>query len=441
MTIISMSDKELKRLEVIRQLSERRLTQAQVSALLGLSVRQVRRLLTAYREQGPQALVSKKRGQPSNRCYPQVFRDHVLDLVRSRYADFGPTLASEKLGECHAIFLSVATLRNWMISAQIWVPRHQRPARIYQPRYRRECFGELIQIDGSDHYWFEDRGPRCTLLVYIDDATSSLLELRFVTSESTFDYFISTKRYLNHYGKPIAFYSDKHSVFRVNRKGATSGTGMTQFGRALHDLNIDIICANSSQAKGRVERVNRTLQDRLVKELRLAGINDIPHGNDFLPGYIERFNAQFAKPPLQDKNLHRPLSEYDDLEEILTWQEERTVSNSLSVQYDKVIYLLEPNDLSRKLKRKKVRIYDFPDGTIDIRYRGRPLPFTTFDKLRQIKQADVVSNKRLGAVLKLCQQQQASAQKSRSKRAPARSAQHQQHKERQLNPAVIPIET
>ena len=140
-----------------------------------------------------------------------------LDLVQSRYADFGPTLASEKLGEYHAIFLSVATLRNWMIVAEIWVPRQLRSARIYQPRYRRECFGELVQIDGSEHYWFENRGPKCTLLVYIDDATSKLLELRFVPSESTFDYFISTKRYLCRYGKPVAFYSDKHAVFRVNR--------------------------------------------------------------------------------------------------------------------------------------------------------------------------------------------------------------------------------
>lgn len=441
MTIISMSGKELKRLESIRQLDEGRLTRAQAGSLVDLSVRQVQRLLNAYREHGPPALVSKKRGKPSNRRYPSGFRDHVVELIRSRYADFGPTLVSEKLGECHEIYLSVATLRNWMIAAGIWVPRHLRTARIYQPRYRRDCFGELVQIDGSEHYWFEDRGPKVTLLVYIDDATSRLLELRFVPSESTFDYFISTKRYLRRFGKPVAFYSDKHSVFRVNHKGATTGTGMTQFGRALHELNIDIICANSSQAKGRVERVNRTLQDRLVKELRLAGISDIPAGNDFLPAYIERFNTQFAKPPLKDKDLHRPLREHDELEDILTWQEERTVSNSLTVQYDKVIYLLEPDDRSRKLRRKKVRIYDYPDGSIDIRYQGRSLPFSAFDKLRQVRQAEIVSNKRLGAVLKLCQEQQANERKRRSQRGPARQAQHQQLKQRMQNPAAIPLET
>lgn len=437
MTIISMSGKELKRLEVIRQLEERRFTQVQVGTLLGLSVRQVRRLVTAYREHGPPALVSRKRGQPSNRCYPPEFHDHVVGLIRSSYADFGPTLVSEKLGEYHEIFLSVATLRNWMIAAEIWVPRHQRERHIYQPRYRRECFGELIQIDGSDHYWFEDRGPKCTLLVYIDDATSRLLELRFVASESTFDYFISTQRYLRRYGKPVAFYSDKHSVFRVNRRDARTGSGMTQFGRALHELNIDIICANSSQAKGRVERVNRTLQDRLVKELRLEGIDDRSAGNAYLPTYIERFNNQFAKPPLKDKDLHRPLQAHDDLETILSWQEKRTVSNSLTVQYDKVIYLLEPDETSRKLRRKKVRVYDFPDGTIDIRYQGRPLPFSTFDKLRQVKQADVVSNKRLGSVLEQCREHQEVNRVKRSKKAPVRHAQLAQIKERALNPAAM----
>jgi hypothetical protein len=431
-----MSDNELKRLEVIRQLDKGQFTRRHASGLLGLGVRQVQRLLTAYRQHGPPALVSKKRGQPSNRCYPADFRDQVIGLIGSRYADFGPTLVSEKLAECHEISLSVATLRNWMIAAGIWVPRHQRERRVYQPRYRRDCFGELVQIDGSEHYWFEERGPKCTLLVYIDDATGQLLELRFVSSESTFDYFISTKRYLQRYGKPVAFYSDKHSVFRVNRRDPSTGNGLTQFGRALHELNIDIICANSSQAKGRVERVNRTLQDRLVKELRLQAIDNLAAGNAFLPTYIERFNRQFAKPPLQDKDLHRPLQERDDLETIFSWQEDRTVSNSLTIQYDKVLYLLQPTELSRKLRRNKVRIHDFPDGTIDIRYQGRSLPFSVFDKLRQIEQATVVSNKRLGAVLEQCRERQAAMRVERSKKAPVRHAQIAQLEERKINPAV-----
>ena len=158
--------------------------------------------------------------------------------------------------------------------AGLWVRRKDRLKRIHQPRARRDCLGELVQIDGSEHWWFEDRGPQCTLLVYVDDATSRLMHLKFVETESTFDYFQATREYLEAHGKPIAFYSDKHGVFRVNSAGAVQGDGMTQFGRSLHALNIDILCANTPQAKGRVERANKTLQDRLVKEFRLQGVSD-----------------------------------------------------------------------------------------------------------------------------------------------------------------------
>ena len=281
MTLYSVSDKELTRLDTIRKRVEKRLTRAQASELLGLSIRQVQRLKTAYQAHGISGLTSKKRGKPSNRRYPDSFKDYVIHLVRENYSDFGPQLANEKLRERHELHVGVSTLRSWMIESSIWETRKEASKRVYQPRNRRDCFGELIQIDGSDHYWFEDRGDRCTLIVFIDDATGQLMELQFVPSESTFAYFDCTKRYLERYGKPVAFYSDKHSVFRVNKAGATTGNGMTQFGRALHELNIDIICANTSQAKGRVERANRTLQDRLVKELRLQGINSIEDGTRF----------------------------------------------------------------------------------------------------------------------------------------------------------------
>ena len=197
-----------------------------------------------------------------------------MELVRSRYADFGPTLATEMLLERHSIRVGRETLRRWMVAEGLWLSRKQRRT-FHQPRLRRECVGELIQIDGSEHRWFEDRGAPCTLLVFIDDATSRLMQLRFVPSESTNSYFEVLQGYLEAHGCPVAFYSDKHSVFRVQRRDAKGGQGMTQFGRALAELNIEILCANSSQAKGRVERANRTLQDRLVKELRLAGICDM----------------------------------------------------------------------------------------------------------------------------------------------------------------------
>src|SRR4051812_26348791 len=190
----------------------------------------------------------------------------------------------------------------------LWRDRRQRLKPVHQPRYRRDCVGELVQIDGSEHWWFEDRGPRCTLLVFIDDATSCLMHLKFVATESTFDYFTVTREYLERYGKPVAFYSDKHATFRVNTVDATGGDGMTQFGRALHQLNIDIICANTPQAKGRVERAHGTLQDRLVKELRLAGISTIEAGNAFLPAFMGGYNRRLATEPRSDKDLHRPLA-------------------------------------------------------------------------------------------------------------------------------------
>jgi hypothetical protein len=183
-----------------------------------------------------------------------VFRETVLAIVRERYADFGPTLAAEKLSELHGLDLGVETLRQWMIGAGLWVRRKDRLKRVHQPRARRDCLGELVQIDGSEHWWFEDRGPQSTLLVYVDDATSRLMHLRFVETESTFDYFQATREYLEAHGKPIAFYSDKHGVFRVNSAGAVQGDGMTQFGRSLHALNIDILCANTPQAKSLPQR-------------------------------------------------------------------------------------------------------------------------------------------------------------------------------------------
>jgi hypothetical protein len=266
-TVRLMSDGELTRLEVLRDLDQRRLTVEAAAQLLGLERRQVFRLVKAYRSEGATGLISKRRGRASNRRKPEEIRNKALAIIREQYWDFGPTLPAEKLREVHEIVLGRETLRLWMIEAGIWADRKQRRKRVHQPRHRRECVGELVQIDGCEHWWFEDRGPQCTLLVFIDDATSRLMHLQFVESESTFSYFHATRAYLEAWGKPVAFYSDKHGVFRVNRPGALGGDGMTQFGRALHALNIDIICANSSQAKGRVERAHQTLQDRLVKSL------------------------------------------------------------------------------------------------------------------------------------------------------------------------------
>jgi len=405
-TVRLMSDGELSRLEVLRDMDQRRLTSEAAAQLLGLERRQVFRLLKAYRSEGAAGLISKRRGRPSNRRKPEELRDKALAIIREQYWDFGPTLAAEKLRAGHGIALGRETLRLWMIAAGIWADRKQRRKHVHQPRHRRECIGELVQVDGCEHWWFEDRGPQCTLLVFIDDATSRLMQLQFVESESTFAYFHAARAYLEAWGKPVAFYSDKHGVFRVNHPGALGGDGMTQFGRALHALNIDIICANSSQAKGRVERAHKTLQDRLVKELRLAGAATLAAGNALLPAFTADYNARFAKPPANQKDLHRPLRAGDDLEDAFAWKEERTLSQALTLQYDKVIFILEPSEQAKAAIGKRVTVVDYPDGRLAIRYKGVELAYRTFDKLRQVDQGAIADNKRLGSVLAIIRDEQ-----------------------------------
>jgi hypothetical protein len=262
----------------------------------------------------------KARGKVPNNKIHEAKRNYAITLVKENYLDFGPTLAAEMLAEHHGFKVSRETLRKWMQADGIWLSRKPRRT-FHQPRLRWECYGELIQIDGSDHRWFEDCVLPCTLLVFIhcpsrDIAASMLMELRFVTSESTFSYFEALENYLQNHGRPVAFYRDRHTVSRVS-KPSQHMTGMTQFGRALAELNIEILCANSSQAKGRVERVNRTLQDRLVKELRLAGISSMEDGNALLEGFMTRFNAKFAKAPTKSNTLHRALNiEPDRLSEV-----------------------------------------------------------------------------------------------------------------------------
>ena len=316
-----MSYEELDRVGVIERVIEKRLTQREAARMLGLTSRQLRRLRRAYGRDGPGGLASKHRGRPSNRRLSSKLRREAVAIVRSRYEGFGPTLAHEKLTEWHGLEFSIETLRHWMIEDGLWVPRARREPRIQQPRRRRPCRGELIQIDGSDHEWFEERAVRCTLLVFVDDATSALMELLFCESESAFSYFTALRSYLEQHGKPVALYSDKAGVFRVNKKEAHGGAGVTQFSRALSSLNIDILCANTPAAKSRVERAHLTLQDRLVKELRLREISDVDAANGFAPEFIADYNRRFARAPRSEHDAHRPLQPSEDLARVFSWQE------------------------------------------------------------------------------------------------------------------------
>jgi hypothetical protein len=401
-----MSERELQRIKVLSNVLERRISVASAAIVLDLTARQVQRLLKTFQTDGAPALRHKARGRPSNRRYGAGVVDLAIQLVREHYLDFGPTLAAEKLAANHGLVVSRETLRNWMTEAGIWLSRKQRRT-FHQPRLRRESYGELVQIDGSDHRWFEERGDPCTLLVFIDDATSSLQQLRFVKSESTFSYFEALELYLKAHGCPVAFYSDKHTVFRVPKKEAKAGRGMTQFGRALAELNIEILCANSSQAKGRVERVNRTLQDRLVKELRLAGISDIAAANAFLPAFVIDFNERFAKVPARSDNLHRALNVAPDrLRDVLCKRELRSVSQQLSLSYERRQITLEKNDISCGLVGKYVDIYEFADGRVDVRWKACSLPHAVFDKEQRVTHTAITENKRLGEVLTWIKAQQ-----------------------------------
>ncbi|HWU40570.1 MAG TPA: ISNCY family transposase, partial [Candidatus Acidoferrum sp.] len=276
----------------------------------------------------------------------------------------------------------------------LWKPRRAKKPAVHPLRERRACFGELVQIDGSEHAWFEERGPQCTLLVFIDDATGQLLELWFAPEETFFAYCEAARHYFERNGKPVAFYSDKHGIFRVNQPRPSGTTdGLTQFGRAMQELDIQILCAHTPQAKGRVERANQTLQDRLVKELRLRGISDIPTANAFLPVFREDFNRRFAVAPRSTHDAHRPLLPGDDLDRILSHQETRTLSKNLTVQFQRVIYQIHSDRPDYALRNAQVTCCETVQGQITIFYKNQSLPYTIYRK--PPRQAAVVESKSL----------------------------------------------
>jgi len=396
--LLTMSKKELTRLEVMQRLKGKRLNQAEASEMLGMGVRQVKRLYAAYRKAGAKGLVSQKRGKASNHHLDAGVVQQAVDLIYARYRDFGPTLAHEKLVEKHGLKISDESVRQLMIAEGLWKPKRAKAVEAHQMRERRACVGELVQIDGSDHDWFEGRGPRCTLLVFIDDATGQLGELWFVPHESFFGYAEAARHYFARYGRPVAFYSDKHGIFRVNQgQGAGMGEGITQFGRAMQDLDIQIICANTPQAKGRVERANQTLQDRLVKELRLAEISDPLAGNVFLETFRQDFNRRFAVTPRSSHDAHRPLLAKDDLERILSHQETRTLTKNLTVQYAREIYQIQTDRPDYALRNVAVLICQKASGEIAILYQNRPLAYSLFQ--RQPRQGVEVTSKTIDAEL------------------------------------------
>lgn len=399
---VTFAMRDLDRLKVIQAVIDGDLKPYRAAERLGLTSRQVRRLARRYEREGPIGLTSRRFNRPSNNLMDPALRRRVLVILRELYVDFGPTLAAEKLRTRHGIDLAKETIRRLQVASGMWIPRKLRPPKIQQPRARRSCVGELVQIDGCEHPWFESRAPQCTALVYVDDATSRLMVVLFTGTESTFAYFEATRQYLKLYGKPLAFYSDKASVFRVNRLAVGAAT-QTQFARALYELNIDTFCANTPGAKGRVERAHLTLQDRLVKELRLQGISTIDAANAFMPTYIAEYNERFAKDPRDLRDAHRAIRSDESLDDIFAWRELRKVTKDLTLHYQRKLYLLPDTPQHRRYIGKHVDVFQYADGRIELRAAGRSLPYSTYDKLGDIHQGEIVDNKRLGNVLRLAQ--------------------------------------
>lgn len=388
---ITMTAKEVLRSQVMAQVMEGVLDQARAAARLGISVRQVKRIKRRMHDEGVRGVVSKKRGQQSNHRTPPAVLAQVVGLIGAHYADFGPTLACEKLRERHGIELSVETVRQAMLGAGLWRARRGAGARTHAMRERRARRGELIQIDGSPHDWFEGRAPRCCLLVFIDDATGELMALRFVDTETTLGYMSLLEEYVRTHGLPAALYSDRHSIFRVNKADdKDTGDAQTQFARALEQLGIEGIQANSPQAKGRVERANQTLQDRLVKEMRLQGISGQAAANAWLPQYIRAFNRRFAVAPIMSGDAHMPYTgTRSGLRRILSVHDPRRLSSNLSCQHEGWLYQIHSAGQGQALRGARISIATHPDGKKEVLWQGRVLPHTRSTKpVKQSAAAD-----------------------------------------------------
>ena len=374
-----MSAKERDRLQVVGQVRRSELTQREGAGLLGISERQLRRSVRRYGAQGDAGLVHRGRGRPSNRRVPASLREQAVDALKTRYEGFGPTLAAEKLAEYEGLAVSHETVRQWMIEEELWEPRRSK-TKHRRKRPRRSCFGELVQMDTSEHDWFEGRGEREPVLInMIDDATGQVY-MRFHDNDSTETNMRLLHGYIRRFGRPSALYADKASHFKVNRPAnleeqLAGREAETQIGRALRELGIEYIPAHSPQAKGRVERSFSTAQDRLVKELRLRGLRTIEEANEYLEReFIPDYNRRFGVQPASAADAHRPAKGYD-LDALFSHQETRVVQNDYTISYYGARYQLHPGAVQPGLRKGKVTVQVRLDGTLRVWFRGEYLAF------------------------------------------------------------------
>lgn len=369
-----MTEKDIERNNLLLKAKEKSITQVKAAEILGVSERHFRRLLKTYKKEGPEGLLSKKRGM-QNRLMKEETRQEIVNKLKTTYRNCGPTFAWEKLVKQEHIQVSIETVRKIMIQEGLWECRKRKHLKVHQQRNRREREGELIQIDGSPHAWFEDRAAKCCLLGFIDDPTSKIKHLRFVESENTQNYFLSFKYYMEKHGKPMAFYTDRFSVFRINNdKEGYRKEGLTEIGRALKELGIELICANSPQAKGRIERLFQTLQDRLVKEMRLKGVSSIEEGNAYLEEFIKNHNEAFAIEASKPEDVHRKASQ-EELEQALCYKTTRKLTKNLELSYDTRILQIQTEETGYRLVGAQVTVIESLSGELGIKYDGKDLKY------------------------------------------------------------------
>jgi len=394
MTFITMSTKELDRFQIIKKTIGKYINGTKAARLLHLTTRQIRRLKFKVKKFGPQGLIHGNRGRESHNKIDDNKKKTIVELLRKHYYDFGPTFANEKLFENHSINHDPKTIRQIMIDEGLWKPRTRKKSAVHRAwRERKSCYGEMIQFDGSYEYWFEERNGKSCLLAGIDDATGKVVLAKFTEHEGVFPVFGFWQEYLVKNGKPMSIYLDKFSTYSVNHQLAKENSDtLTQFERAAGELRIEPIKANSPQAKGRVERLFHTLQDRLIKELRLAGISTMDEANIFLEKiFIPKFNAKFSVEPRSKANLHRELNkkESKQLPSIFSRKKERTILNDFTFSFKKQWYQLTKEQPATICKKDIVIVEERLDKTIYVRLRGAYLNYKLLPKRPEKQNASV----------------------------------------------------
>jgi transposase len=396
---VSRSHVTANRIDLLRQAADHLITQRAVATALGLSYRQVKRLVARYRANGIAGMTASPRADKHRLSASDA--DLIVKLVRDRYSNCAPTAARLNLQRQHGVQVGRETLRILMRDAGIWVPRAPKRKIAVSPLPRKRRLGELVYIAGRSQRWFKERAPLCTLLMFLDDASNRLQLLRFIEGQATFDYMQAAKAYVQRHGKPLAFHDDSRAAVRTTLRRALPSTRATQYGRALDELGVELISAKYPDVRALIRHTFRSLHSRLVKEMRERGLASMREANAWIDSFVEEQNKLHARLPELPEDAHRALLPRENVDSIFTWREIRTLSSALSLQYDNVLYLIEPTERNLMLAGRRVTVSEFPDGRIKIAHEGREIGYREFDKQGNVPRIQVAGHKRLGVLLSL----------------------------------------